>query len=571
MRFSVSKSASLCWLLLLVAVHAPSAEPGYIDPARCRTCHEKIFDSYQANGMGRSFSKVEQAPALAEYFHPASERFYAVVQRGDTSFMRRWIAGGTHVVEKSIDFAVGSGNHSKTFFHLDARGKLLQLPLSWYAERGGYWAMSPGYDRPDHSDFRREASDSCLFCHNGYPSEANKGLANGIDCQRCHGPGEDHVKRRGSIVNPAKLSPDRSMEVCLQCHLESASRTLPDAIRNFDRGPFSYRPGEPLANFIRYFQFLKTPDEDRITVNNSAYGLRQSPCFLESGGRLQCTTCHDPHQKAGGAGAEQRYTSVCRSCHASTHEPRTQNCTNCHMQKRRTEDAVHVSMTDHRIRRQPLPGDLLAPIAERHGRHTGPVKPLYPERPAQTPEERLYLAMAQVQAGADPQTSSVQLAAALSAVQPKSAEPYAVLGVAYRRMKRDAAAAQAFRSALRFDANHRGALVGLAEVLAGHSSEEAIAMITAALRRLPGDPTLLNSLAVLETGRGHFDKALALVSRAIQSNGEDPLSWLNMGVCLEAKGDLPGAAAAYRQALVLQPDLQRAQTFLNRITSPTPR
>ena len=43
----------------------------------------------------------------------------------------------------------GSGNHSQTFLHLDPRGRLIELPLSWYSGRGGYWAMSPGYDRPD--------------------------------------------------------------------------------------------------------------------------------------------------------------------------------------------------------------------------------------------------------------------------------------------------------------------------------------------------------------------------------------------------------------------------------------
>ena len=48
-------------------------------------------------------------------------------------------------------------------------GRLVQLPVSWYAERGGYWAMSPGYDRPAHLDFRRVIDAGCMSCHNGYP------------------------------------------------------------------------------------------------------------------------------------------------------------------------------------------------------------------------------------------------------------------------------------------------------------------------------------------------------------------------------------------------------------------
>ena len=64
---------------------------------------------------------------------------------------------------------VGSGNHARTFLHSSADGRLVQLPVSWYAERGGYWAMSPGYDRAAHMDFRRVVDTGCMSCHNGYP------------------------------------------------------------------------------------------------------------------------------------------------------------------------------------------------------------------------------------------------------------------------------------------------------------------------------------------------------------------------------------------------------------------
>src|SRR5262249_14012762 len=148
--------------------------------------------------------------------------------------------------------------------------------------------------------------------------------------------GEAHVKRTGSIVNPAKLSPERRIEICMQCHLESASRTLPDSIRRFGRGPFSYRPGGPLGDFTLYFDFVK-PAHDRITVNNSAYGLMRSQCFVQSAGRLQCTTCHDPH-----TAGRVNDTGVCRTCHQIPHAISTRDCASCHMQKRRTEDAVHV-------------------------------------------------------------------------------------------------------------------------------------------------------------------------------------------------------------------------------------
>src|SRR6476469_10272368 len=39
-------------------------------------------------------------------------------------------------------------------------------------------------------------------------------------------------------------------------------------------------------------------------------------------------------------------------------------CVDCHMPKRRTQDAVHVVMTDHYIQRRPVRPDLLAARAE---------------------------------------------------------------------------------------------------------------------------------------------------------------------------------------------------------------
>jgi predicted CXXCH cytochrome family protein len=97
---------------------------------------------------------------------------------------------------------------------------------------------------------------------------------------------------------------------------------------------------------------------------------------------LLCTTCHDPHRARRGADAQRHYTAACRSCHADVHSDgeglvRATDCVACHMPKRRADDAVHVVITDHWIRRSPPPSSLeLKP--EKHGRYVGPVRLYYP-------------------------------------------------------------------------------------------------------------------------------------------------------------------------------------------------
>jgi hypothetical protein len=118
-------------------------------------------------------ARALDVPALEEFIHAPSRRTYRVVQDAEGARMQRTEIGGSNLLERRIDFAIGSAIHSRTYVHRTSKGALMELPVSWYAADGGHWAMSPGYDCPGHSDFRREVTKACLFCHNGYPVEAN--------------------------------------------------------------------------------------------------------------------------------------------------------------------------------------------------------------------------------------------------------------------------------------------------------------------------------------------------------------------------------------------------------------
>ena len=83
---------------------------------------------------------------------------------------------------------------------------------------------------------------------------------------------------------------------------------------------------------------------------------------------------------------------------------------------------------------------------------------------------------------------------------------------------------------------------------------------------MPEDTSLLNSLAVLYARQQRFPDALNLLSKAVRVNPDEPLNWLNLGVSLEAKGDRKGAGAAYRQAVILQPDFALAKQYLGRVS-----
>ncbi len=573
-----------------------AAEDGYVAAGACQGCHPQIYRTYLQTGMGRSFGKLESAAPVENwdqkntFYHAASDRYYAVFRRGGKHYLRRHQIGygGTeaNIVEKQIDYVIGSGNHARSYVHRTKDGRLLELPLSWYAAEGGYWAMSPGFDRPDHPDFRREISQNCLFCHNGYPAVAGGGMAEGIDCQRCHGPGREHVNTaaaggqpdaiRASIVNPARLGAERQMEVCMQCHLQTTSRPLPHALRRYDRTVFSYRPGEPLGDYMIHFDHARGgPYNEKFEVNGGAYRFRKSQCYLQSKGRMTCTTCHDPHHVLRGEAAQNHYQQVCLSCHSirlakfgpGEHPSGAQGCTGCHMPRRRTEDAIHVVMTDHRIQRQRPAGDLLAPRKEiqniQESAYSGDVELYYPPDLLDTPENRLYLALAQVKDLVNLKGGIPRLEKAIAGRQPTQAEFYFDLAEAYRKSGQHDRAIEFYTQAIRRKRDFIKAHNYLGEVLLRKGeTHQAIALLENALKAAPRDTDLLTTLAVAYGQTGKVKDSVRLLTVAVEINPDLPLAWLNLGVSLEQEGRNGAAATAYRNAIRRQPDFARAHNHL---------
>src|SRR5207244_622378 len=206
--------------------------------------------------------------------HTASAEFFSVFARDGQPYLKRHQSGadgGTiNILATAINYWFGSGKHARSYISRTQAGELIELPLTWYAEQNGYWAMSPGYDRPDHAGFSRKLTYRCMSCHNGFIQLPNPTweagtrfpaqLPEGIDCQRCHGPGQAHLEAaqqglsaervRKAIINPARLAPERQMEVCLQCHLETTTLKLPATLLRPGREVFSYRPAARLEDHI---------------------------------------------------------------------------------------------------------------------------------------------------------------------------------------------------------------------------------------------------------------------------------------------------------------------------------
>ena len=581
------------------------SDAGYVTSEVCADCHKDIWETYRRTGMGRSFAQAEKAVVLEDYeakntyYHKASDRYYTMYRKDGKVFQRRHQIGfdgkETNVVEKEVNFVLGSGNHSRSYLNLGSGGRLTELPIGWYAENKGYWAMNPGYDRPDQEDFRRQITYQCIFCHNGYPQievGADAGgtapvfrgnVPSGIDCQRCHGPGRTHVQAmqagktpEGTIVNPARLSRERQLELCMQCHLETTSFRLPSAITRYGRGIFSYRPGEALADYALHFdQAAASGQDDKFEIAHAAYRLRQSACFQKSDPSMLCTTCHNPHDIPRGKEAAEHYTAVCLRCHAdvvqklvaSNRHTASQDCTGCHMPKRRTDDVVHVVMTDHYIQRRKPARDLLAPLAERietdDNSYRGPVALYYPAKLQDSAQQELYLAAAQVRQGANLTEGIPQLEGAIQKYHPAEAEFYFELAEAYRKTGKPEKAISMFERAIQRKPDFWPAVQGLGATLArsGRLPQAKETLLKASVK-MPENAAALNDLGLVYIGTGETREAVDVLQKAARIDPDYPDTFNNLGGALLRLGDRAGAEAAYRTAIQAQPDFAEAHRNL---------
>jgi hypothetical protein len=264
--------------------------------------------------------------------------------------------------KQELDYFVGSGRVGRSYLYsLD--GYLYQAPVSYYAQKDR-WDLSPGYELDPEMPVR-PIEKSCLFCHAGgvqhvagtlnrYASPAFS--QNGVGCERCHGPGSEHIKGLAKMVNPAELDPARRDSICAQCHLLSEVRILKPG-----KDLYQFRPGQLLSDYASYFVYANSGNQGLHTISH-VEEMAQSTCKRQSGDRMSCISCHDPHYFPPPEVRVSYFREKCLACHQLTgvtawqkqHFSQELDCIGCHMQKTSRVDVGHAAATDHRILRRPL-------------------------------------------------------------------------------------------------------------------------------------------------------------------------------------------------------------------------
>jgi hypothetical protein len=360
----------------VIANDHQAASLGLVGSKACARCHPSIYESFSRTDMGRSMSEItpsaiEKLPTSATIFDPKLNRHFELYVRNGNLYQSEYEANseGAEVFRETqkLEWIIGSGANGSGA--IVRRGdSLFEAPLSYYTKIRG-WALSPGYEFGDYG-FNRPILPDCISCHSGQPQPILDGNGRfrepaftelAIGCENCHGPGESHVAAAaigaglGSIVNPSKLSPWLADNICMSCHQNGDARVLQTGKTYRD-----FRPGaaldDTLSIFLVPFSRESVPKDDLLEHYLS---MRLSQCYLRSGGRLSCISCHNPHAQPSAEEAPAYFRQRCMSCHTERscalplslrqQKRPPDDCAGCHMPKRNVKVISHSVLTNHRI------------------------------------------------------------------------------------------------------------------------------------------------------------------------------------------------------------------------------
>lgn len=377
----------------------------YVGMKECQTCHSNVHETFIHTGMGKSFGAATPEKSSAQFplngqeilvfkgdkaspviKDPKTNRWYQAFWNKDSLFIAEHTLFGGQIVgsrKEYIPFIIGSGQHTNSHFWQDGN-YLYQAPLTYYTQKG-IWDLPPGF-KENNSGFARKIDVECMSCHNAMPT-VNKESKNffekiplGIDCERCHGPGELHVnlKKQGilvdtskeadrSIVNPKRLSYQRQVDICQRCHLQGNNVLKPG--KHFE----DFRPGMKLSDVFEVYM-PKYENNDYFVMAGHSDRFQQSECFIKTNPKntdvydkkvnFTCISCHNPHVSVK-ATRIQTFNNTCRGCHNEQSQksefkgcllpPKKQinqnGCVGCHMPGSGAEDIPHVMVHDHKIQR----------------------------------------------------------------------------------------------------------------------------------------------------------------------------------------------------------------------------
>ena len=198
------------------------AQPQYVGSARCGTCHPAVYQRWQKTRM----ANVVRDPRT----HP-------------DAILPDLTKANPLVTFKKEDIAFVYGSKWKQRYFQKIGDDYYPLGAQWDVTHQTWrpYHVATGTDwwvsfYPAEND-KRPTGPTCDGCHSVNYDIRTKTVSEwNVGCEKCHGPGSEHVARpsKTNIVNPARLDFVRANDVCIQCHSQGRPVENPVGGRYYD-------------------------------------------------------------------------------------------------------------------------------------------------------------------------------------------------------------------------------------------------------------------------------------------------------------------------------------------------
>jgi len=343
----------------------------YVGAAACGKCHAAEQKKWAGSRHSKMVQPATRASVKGDFLRgqvTLRGANYRLREKDGVYYISESYLTGK-VQEHRVDYTLGN-RRIQHYLTTLASGRVVVLPPSWDVIRK-QWFHSFDIDDPDETDdvMVQVWNKNCYSCHvsqqeKNYDSAKDEyksaWLDFGTNCERCHGPGAEHVAHYSAASKPAgpvsdivlqtKLSPERNTMVCAQCH---SFRDI--YVRGYSAGADYY------DYFVPILESTQPADKDPAywadgrtrRFSNDAFGLWQSECYLK--GRATCVDCHvSAHETEIERNPQLRpdANALCARCHQSVapHSHHAANstgnsCVECHMP--RTVFSIKAAIRDH--------------------------------------------------------------------------------------------------------------------------------------------------------------------------------------------------------------------------------
>ena len=278
----------------------------YVGSAACQDCHREIYDRWKQTRMANVVRDPRQHPdAIVPDLTKADP--LVTFTKDDVAFVygSRW--------KQRYFKKVGDD-----YFPLPAQWDFTHQRWAPYFVKNGtdWWASAYPPD-----NMQRPTGPLCDGCHSvGYDIATKQVTEWNVGCERCHGPGSEHVAQHGhgNIINPAKLDYVQANDVCVQCHSQGRPLKNPINGKYYD-WPVGFDVGKHLSDYWTLEEHKLGVGSFTHFADGTAHKNRmQGNDFVQSlmyTRGVTCFSCHDVHGTPNDGLLRKPASQVCLDCH----------------------------------------------------------------------------------------------------------------------------------------------------------------------------------------------------------------------------------------------------------------